>query len=226
MDLVEKMMGMFGGFGMKDVQDKSQKEALDKFNKMCLEFALKLDGSVGIEHSDRILKVVVQVAKHSDSSVCDNFLRMLRSRGELFEKKNPAFLELFPIKAKVDYEKMDSQTKGSIWAYMKSMKKLAEGYKKACSENPLEELKNIKLDGIFGETIAKVNDVLDKHKVDKSRMVKVIGEVFDCLPIDDLVSQVPSGALPSELGINLDEMKQEKMGDQLTKLLRNVFECD
>ena len=223
MEMIEKMMGMFGGFGMKDVQDKNQKEALDKFNKMCLEFALKLDGAVGIERSETILKIVVQVAKHSDSAICDNFLRMLRTHGEMYKNKNPSFLELFPVKSKVEFKEMDSQTKASIWAYFASLKKLAEAYKKTVDENPLEDLKNIKMDALFGDTLDDIREVLRKNNVDCKKMVKVVGEIFDTLPIDDLVSQVPTGALPKELGVNLDDLKQNAMKDQIMKLLSSLF---
>lgn len=223
MDLVEKVMSAFGGFGMDAVKDKKQKETLDSFNKLCLEFALKLDGSVGIENSDTVLKVVVQVAKHSDSAICDNFLRMLKNRRELYEKKNPAFLALFPVKAKTEYEDMDRGTKASIWAYFKSLVAKAEAYDKACKENPLEDLKKVKLDGLFGGTISKIKAILQKHDVDKDKMITVIGEVFDALPIDSLVEQVPVGALPKELGVNLDELKQSKIKNQICTLLKNVL---
>lgn len=223
MEFLEKAMSMFGGVGLESVRDKAQKEALDKFNKLCLEFALKLDASVGIERSETILKIVVQVAKHSDSAIADNFLRMLRQHSEAFEKKNPSFLELFPVKAKVPYEEMNSQTRASIWAYFSSLQKLAMAYQKANEDNPLEDLKNIKLDSMFGETLEEIREVLDRNNVDCKVMIKVIGEIFDKLPIDDLISQVPSGALPSELGVDLSELSQKKMKDQILKLLRSVF---
>lgn len=226
MEMIEKLMSAFGGFGMDNVVDKNQKKALDDFNKLCLEFALKLDASVGIDKSDTILRVVVQVAKHSDSGVVDQFSRLLNSKRDLYEKKNPAFLELFPVHSKVEYDDMDSNTKASVWAYMDSLVKKADAYKMACKANPIEDLKKVKLDGIFGETLDDIREVFKKNNVDIKKMLKVTGEVFDCLPIDDLVSQIPAGALPQEIGFDPAELKQKKIKTQFIKLLSNVLDSE
>ena len=221
--MIEKVMSAFGGFGLDKVVDKNQKAALDEFNKLVLEFALKLDAAVGVHKSDTILKIVVQVAKHSDSGVCDQFIRMLKSKRELYDARNPAFLELFPVHAKVEYKDMDSNTKSNIWAYMESLTKKAEAYEKACKENPIEDLKKVKLDGLFGDTLDDIREVLEKNNVDLTKMISTIGEIFDCLPIDDLLSQIPMGALPKEMGVNINDLKQKEIKKQLLVFLTNVL---
>jgi hypothetical protein len=54
-------------------------------------------------------------------------------------------------------------------------------------------------------------------------MVKVIGEIVDCLPIDSVLSQVPEDLLPDNLK---NGVKQKDLREKLCKVLSHMLEID
>ena len=221
--MIEKLCSAFGGFGIDVKNDERQKKAIDSFNKLLLEFSLKLDSAVGIKNSKMVLPVVVSVTKASDSAIVDNYLRLLGSNEKLLKNRNPMFLGRFPVEAATPLKKMNPATQKSIWQYLDTLAERAKVYKEACESNPMRDLSKLKLDGLFGGTLIEIKQVLKRNEVDPKKLVRVIGEIVDCLPIDSVLEQIPDDPLPGGLTSN---MKQNDLREKLCNVLNHVLASD
>jgi len=220
MEIVEKLMSAFGGFGLEGKKDEKQKAAVDVFNKTLLEFALKLDSSYPLKNSKGILQAVIATAKSSDTTIIDSYLRLLSKNGKLLRQRDPEFVKKFPVNPKTKFKKMDKGTQDAVWAYLEKLAKEAQVYKLACESNPMSDLSKIKLDGVFGGTLIEIKAVLAKNNVDMKKSIQIFADILDCLPIDNLLSQIPPDLVPGGL---LDGFSKDGLKTQVTKLLTHVF---
>jgi hypothetical protein len=206
---LETLMSALGGAGMKLPTPSNTKKHIDDFNKTTLDLALKLDNAYGLQNAKTMLNSVVMMCKVSAPTMIDGYLKVTSKHGTLIEKKDKAFWTFFPLKINKDFDDIDKENQDALWRYAAKLNRISSRYKGACEENPVNSMGGLDMNSICGDSLTKLKRVLKKHGIEKKNFVAFATDVASIMPIEELMSALPTDMIPGIGDVNPSEMSEQ-----------------